>query len=122
MDISSREHLTSLVLRFGVAFSFLYAAYSGFMNPNDWIGYFPSFVQSFGSIETIIKIWEVVEIILGVWLISGKYIIASSSIATLLLLSVVVFNIPQMEVVFRDISIAAMSFALVIMNWKTSQA
>lgn len=56
--------------------------------------------------------WGVVEVIIAVWILSGKKIFIPSLAATVLLLAIVVFNLPMFEVVFRDISLALVAATL----------
>ena len=106
----------SLLLRLGVAFAFLYPPIAAFFNPLAWIGFFPPFILGMLPEEILLNIFGLIEIIIGLWILSGKKILIPSVIATVMLLGIVLFNIPQMDIVFRDLSIAAMSLALVLMN------
>ena len=44
-----RYILVSFLLRVGIAFSFLYAAAQSFLNPSNWVGFFPVWMQSFAE-------------------------------------------------------------------------
>lgn len=106
-----------LILRIGLAFAFLYPAISAFFNPDAWIGYFPTFVLDIVQNDlTILYGFGVIEIIIGLWLLSGKHIFYPSTAAIILLAAIVLFNINQMDVLFRDISILAMAIALLLTN------
>lgn len=105
-----------LLLRIGVSFAIIYPAVSAYFNPDAWIGYFPDFVFSFISELFLLYIFGVVMIIIGFWILSGKKIFIPSIIATITLTSIVLFNISQIDILFRDISIAIMSFSLVLLN------
>jgi hypothetical protein len=60
----------------------------------------------------------IIEIVIALWILSGKNILIPSTLATLMLLGIVAFNIPLMDVVFRDLSIAAMSASLSYTAWE----
>ena len=111
-----RDHLTYVLLRVGVAFAFIYPAVSAWFSPFAWIGYFPGFMLDLAGTHDILLLhaFGVFEIVLGLWILSGKKIFIPSVIATLLLFAIVAVHWRQMDVVFRDLPIALMSFALAI--------
>lgn len=112
-----RQVLVHLILRLGVAFAFLYPPVAAFYNPVAWIGFFPSFLQGIFPGDTLLHAFGVVEISIGLWILWGRYIFIPSVVATILLVGIVLFNIPQMDIVFRDISIAAMTLALSVLSY-----
>lgn len=99
-----------LLLRVGVAFAFIYPAISAFVNPTNWIGFLPAFIAT----ETFLIVWGVIEIILGLWILSGKKIFIPSVLASLALLGVIVLNFSQMDIIFRDITILFTTVALAL--------
>lgn len=106
------------ILRIGVAFAFAYPALNAVSNPDSWIGYFPQFLLTSGvPHEVLLHGFGVVEIILAVWILWGWRIEAPAAIATLMLVAIVVLNLTQFEVLFRDLSIAAASAALAADAW-----
>ncbi len=108
----------SLILRIGLAFAFLYPAISALFNPFAWIGYFPEFTHTIVPNDTILlSLFGFIEVIIGFWILSGKHIFYPSVAAAVLLFLIVAFNFPQMDVVFRDISIFAMAVALAILHY-----
>ena len=112
-----RERLPEYILRIGVAFAFLFPALNAFGDPNAWIGYFPSFVKGFVPDLTLLHVFGAVEILLAAWILSGWKIFWPSSIAAAMLLGIVFFNIPEFQVLFRDLSIAAMAISLAVINF-----
>ncbi len=115
-----RKNKIDLLLRVGVAFAFVYPAVSAFFNPLAWVGYFPVFVGDIIPIGIALSIFELIEIAVAAWILFGKNIFVPSLIATVLLLAIVVVNFQQMDVVFRDIPIAAMSLILALKYSKSS--
>lgn len=113
----SRTKLATLILRVGVAFAFLFPPIDALTNPYSWIGYFPSFIHGVASDLVLLHAFGVVEAIIAIWILSGWRIFWSSAAATAMLVAIVVFNLPQFEVVFRDLSIAAMALALAVVSW-----
>jgi len=112
-----RKLTTDYLLRLGVAFAFIYPAVSAFFNPFAWVGYFPPFVGDVISIGIALYIFGAIEIVIALWILFGKRIFVPSVIATVILLGIVIFNWAQMDVLFRDIPIAAMSLALALKHY-----
>lgn len=111
----SNNQKISLLLRGGVAFAFIYPAISALLNPLAWIGYFPSFLLDIAPNEMLLlHTFGATEVILGVWILSGKKILIPSIIASLYLAAIIALNFQAMDIVFRDISILAMSIALAL--------
>ena len=109
----------SLILRIGLAFAFLYPPISAFFNPFAWIGYFPQFAHTLIPNDALLlHLFGALEVIIGIWILSGKNIFYPSLAAAILLFFIIMFNIPQMDVVFRDVSILALAVALVILHYK----
>lgn len=116
----TKEDLAFLILRIGVAFAFLYPPISALSAPESWIGYFPSFLFGYVSDEILLHTFGVVEAVIALWILSGKYIFWPSVAACAMLVGIVAFNMPNFEVVFRDLSIAASAAALALLA-KTRQ-
>ncbi|MBC7836438.1 DoxX family membrane protein [Acetobacteraceae bacterium] len=116
-----RARAAYLVLRLGAALAFLYPPLNALADPNSWLGYFPTFLQQWlasAGIEQILLLhaFGVVEVIIGLWILSGWKIYWPCLAATAMLLAIVGFNLPQFSILFRDLSIAALTFALALMN------
>ncbi len=105
-----------LLLRVGIAFSFVYAAVSGFINPTAWVGFFPPFLTTFAPAATLLSIWGVLEIVLALVLLFMKDVFYPALIAAALLLGVTLTNWGAMDIVFRDISIALAAIALALLS------
>ncbi len=103
-----------LILRVGVAFVFLYPAIAGMINPTEWIGYFPKFMRGIIPDSFLLGGFEGVEVVIALWILSGKKIFWPSVVATLMLVSIVVFNGSNFEELFRDIGLAAATLSLAL--------
>jgi uncharacterized membrane protein YphA (DoxX/SURF4 family) len=108
----SRINVTSWLLRAGVAFAFLYPPLNAIGDPNSWIGYFPSFVHGYVPDEVLLHTFGVIEVIIALWILSGWKIFWPCCIAAAMLVAIVVFNLPQLQVLFRDLAIAMAALAL----------
>lgn len=123
----TREHAAHLLLRIGAAFAFLYPPLAAMVDYSSWIGYLPSFALDLPGklgfpVEalTLLHGFGALEIALALWLLSGRSIRIPAALMTLLLLVIVALNVPSMDVVFRDLSIAAMTLALAL--WPAPRA
>lgn len=116
------KNYSDLLMRLGVAFAFLYPAFDAILNPDSWIGYFPRFLQGFVPDAVLLHSFGVVEIIIALWILSGKKIFLPSLAATAILLFIVVFNAGEFEILFRDLSIAVIAFGLAIANYPSKQS
>lgn len=113
----TREGLVLLTLRIGVAFAFLYPPLNAVIDPSAWIGYFPSFTRGYVPDEVLLHTFGVVEIGIALWILSGWKIFWPSLMASAMLLGIVVFNLGNFQVLFRDVSLAAMALALAMISY-----
>ncbi|MEK7662538.1 MAG: hypothetical protein AAB355_03570 [Patescibacteria group bacterium] len=111
-----REKFSTFLLRAGVAFSFVFPPINAFFDPDSWLGYFPKFMMGIVPDTALLHGFGVLEIIIAVWIISGRKIFIPSAMATLMLIAIVIFNQGNFQVLFRDISISLMSLSLALMN------
>lgn len=114
------ERVANFFLRLGVGFAFLYPSLDAFADPYTWLGYFPKFMHGIVPDMILLHSFGAIEIIIALWILSGKKIFLPSSAATLLLLAIVFCNLQDFQIVFRDISISAMSGALAIMAYNSN--
>ena len=105
-----------LLLRVGLAFVFLYAGISGLLDPFSWVGFFPKFVFTIVSSSVAMPLFSMGEILLGVWILSGKKLFWSATIASISLLLIVLFNLNQFLIVFRDMAILMMAMSLIFLE------
>src|SRR3989338_586898 len=100
--LNAQENAAQIVLRIGVAFAFIYAAVAGFIDPDSWIGYFPDFARSMIPERTLLILWGIFEIILALWIVSGKKIFIPNVVASLSLAGLIIGNLDAMDIIFRD--------------------
>lgn len=110
----NKSGLANLILRLGLAFVFLYAAVAGFLEPESWVGYFPRFVRDLVGEFLLLKLWGIFEIVLGLWILSGKKIFIPSVLASLSLLGLIIANLGAMDILFRDVAILAIAVSLAL--------
>ncbi len=115
--ISPHARTAYLLLRIGAAFAFLYPPLSAlFGDPYTWFGYFPQFAQGYVPDMLLLHAFGVVEIGIGLWILSGYKIFIPAMLATAMLLGIVVFNLSQFDVLFRDLTIACLTLSLALMH------
>lgn len=115
-----KDTYVEFLLRIGIALAFIYPPVSALFNPYSWVGYFPVFVSNRGfDMIVLLHIFGAVEMLIALWILFGKRIFIPSAIASFILAAIVVFNLNQMDVLFRDISILLMSIALALLHRKT---
>src|SRR3989344_4625679 len=102
----------------GLALMFMYAALSSFRSPNNWIGFFPSFVLDLIPSTILLTSFSVIELIVAVWLISGKYTLYAALVSAAMLLGIVIFNLGVLDVVFRDVGLGFAAIALAVLHYK----
>ena len=105
-----------IVLRVGVAFALLYPPINAFGDPSSWIGYFPQFMRGLVEDQLLLHLFGILEVGLAFWILSGWRVVYPALASTALLVGIVAFNIPEFQVLFRDLPIAAMALALALMH------
>ncbi len=103
------------LLQIGLVAVFLYAGLSQLQKPNDWTTYFPSFLASHISLITVVKIVAVYELLLAGWLLTGKYLKLAGILCALTFGGIILFNLHQLLITFRDIGLLFMSLALILL-------
>jgi len=112
----NHNHTSVLLLRSGLAIVFLYAAISSLKTPLDWAAYLPHFLADSINAVTLVKIFAVYELALGLWLISGLYLRYAALLCSLTLAGIVVLNPHDLIVTFRDIGLAFAAMSLVFID------
>ncbi len=112
-----KENLVILLLRWGLAFVFLYAGMSIFTNPTSWLGFVPSFFDFIVSRQTILYLHAGFDVLIGVWLLMKRGLFYASILSTLNLFGIIIFNIGSFDIIFRDIGLLFVSLALVILSY-----
>jgi hypothetical protein len=112
-SLLANPRLAKRLLQYGLAFVFLYAAVAGFLRPNDWVGYLPSFLSNFLSPYLILKVFGVIEIVLTIWLLSSWKLFYAAIFSALVLAGITLTNLSIFDVTFRDVGLFLSALALV---------
>ncbi len=102
------------LLRFGVAFTFLYASISAFLNPVPWLSYFPDFIRAMVPDSLLLLSWGIGELVIGVWILSGYRIFLPSMAAASLMFGIFLFDFHSINIIFRNVAILCTSLSLAI--------
>ncbi len=102
----------SLLLRFGLAFTFLYAATSGFIEPDSWIGFFPEWLRAIVPAYPMLTAFGIFEIVVALALIFDQYTYYAAYIYALTMIGIIVSNPGALIISFRDIGLAFAALAL----------
>ena len=107
-----------LLLRIALAFSFLYPAIHAVIDPYAWVGYIPGFVLAAIPVseEAMLHAWGILEAALAVWVLFGRNVFVPALVMGTALVAVVVLNLGQFTILFRDLPIAGIAFALAWMH------
>ena len=101
----------SLLLRIGLAFVFLYAAFF-VSNVGTGTKYVPAFVSNIIPLQTFLILFGVFEVFLSIWLLLGKFTKYSGLVSAVFLICVTAFNLSYFSGLFRNVAIIAAAFAL----------
>jgi DoxX-like protein len=113
--------IVSLLLRIGIAFTFIYAAVQTTLHPNDWIWFFPAFLRNSIPHQLLLTGFSLYEVALSIWLLLGWRLVYASLLAALTILGIIVFNLSTFDIVFRDVTIFFAAAALTVGSYKTSK-
>jgi uncharacterized membrane protein YphA (DoxX/SURF4 family) len=113
-----KRPLSEQLLRLALAFSFLYPPLAAVFDPYSWVGYFPTFLSDLVAPHQLVLLhaFGLVEVALALWLLFGRRIRLPAFLMALLLFVIVVSNLNQFAVVFRDLALALVALALAHMQ------
>ena len=112
--MGNKVKLAKLVLRLGLIAVFLYAAVASFVTPIDWIGYLPQ--TKMVPAPLLLKIFSAYELLLALWLLSGKYLRYAGALSALTMLGIIVADAKLFAITFRDVAIATGAVALALLS------
>lgn len=113
-----KTNLADLILRFGLAFVFFYAGIAAFIEPNSWIGYVPNFIGNKITRAYALHLHSLINVMLGLWLLSGKKKFYAGIVSCIVLFFIIIFNLNNLDIIFRDIGILLSALALCFLNKK----
>lgn len=111
-NVLKPKNLPFPLLRIGLAFVFGYAAIASLIQPLVWAGFLPSFIVNVVDPMLALRGIAIFEIILALWLLSGKYVQCAAVLAALTLTGIILMNPHQLIVTFRDVGLLCAALAL----------
>jgi uncharacterized membrane protein len=106
----------AFLLRMGLAATFLYAAISGFVQPDDWVGFFPEWLRALIPAYLMLLAFGVFEIAVALALIFNKYTYWAAHLYALTMVGIVIANPGALIITFRDIGLAFAGWALAALS------
>jgi len=107
-----KRKLLTLSLRLSIASVFLYAAAAATLQPDNWIGYIPQVIRNIFPANILLMGFSFYQVALALWILTGWKAVFSASLAALTLLAIIVANISQTDILFRDFAIFFAALAL----------
>ena len=118
MSEEKRIHTALWLLRVGLAFVYAYASVAIYFNPESFTKYIPPSMQSMMPMDLFLIVFGVAEVLLVIWLLSGKRTEYAGIISAVIMMSIVLTNITYFSILFRNVCIAFASVALFILEYK----
>jgi len=115
-NLKDKNDIVLLLLEVGIAFSLFYAAIFSFLEPSNWIWFFPEFIRNIFPGNTILHIFSVVEILVGLWLLSNYKVEYPAIITALMMTGIIIFNYELHGIIFRDVPILFAAVALAVLS------
>lgn len=100
-------------IRLGLAFVFIYFGIDKLINPINWLGYVPAWIETIVPLRQFILANGVLEIILGLGLLYHKTLRIAANII-ILFLAAVIASLGFDEITVRDTGLLFMAIALVV--------
>lgn len=113
-----RKNLISFFLRLAISIPFLYAAMAAFLTPESWIGFLPGWIGLIMPVEIALSAFSIYQIVLSLWLLSGKWLQYSSPLASVTLLGITIFNLGALDIVFRDVGLLLAAVSLILLAYE----
>lgn len=113
----SNINIARWFLRFGLAFVYGYAAIEMQINPDNFLKYVPPLMQTIIPLDIFLITFGIFEILLTLWLISGKRTEYAGLISFFLMVGIMIPNVTYFNILFRNVAIALASLALTALDY-----
>lgn len=107
-----------ILLRLSISSVFLYAAIASILAPYNWIGYLPQALKNIFPAQPLLLVFSFYELALSLWILSGKKTFYAAILAAASLMGIIVSNISQIDILFRDFAIFFSALALAMATQK----
>lgn len=109
---TKNSNLVSIFLRIGLIFVFAWAAIFMSLTPEKYVHYMPSFVSLIMPREIALHLFAFYEILLCVWLATGKKTFYCGFLSAITIAGITLFNYQEINTLFRNVSIFFSALAL----------
>ncbi|HWZ66093.1 MAG TPA: DoxX family membrane protein [Patescibacteria group bacterium] len=110
------QKFASLFLRVGLSVVFAYAAIDSLIHPSDWIGYLPHLPINIIDSDKLLKAVSVYQLVLVLWLLSGKLTRYAALLSALTLAGIIFSNLSLLAISFRDVGLLFAALALAFLG------
>lgn len=104
------------MLQIGLSFVFIFASISLSLNPIDGRQYLPGFVAAIIPAKIFLTFFGIYEIVLSMWLLSGKRKEYSGFAAAITIFLITVLNLQSFSILFRNVAILFAGLSLGFMG------
>jgi len=111
-----KSNSAATILRWGLAFVFFYAAIASLLDPGNWIVFLPGFLAASPYAGMLLAVFSLYQLILAGMLFWGRQLYWASLLATITFAGIVVINVQESSIVFRDVGLAFSGLALFEMS------
>lgn len=88
----------NFLLRISIASVFIYAAVFSTLRPEDWIGYIPQAARNIFPAQFLLKGFSLYQIILSLWILSGKKTFYAATLASVTLIGIIIANFTLLDI------------------------
>lgn len=108
------QKIVLLLLRISIASVFLYAAVAATLQPFNWIGYIPQAVRNILPSQILLGGFSLYQLLLSMWILTGWKSLWAATFSAVTLLSIILVNSTQLDILFRDFAIFFAAVALAV--------
>ena len=105
------------ILRIAISFTVLWTGVRGILNPTDWVGFVPTFVENFMDPEVFLVAYGFMWILVAAGLITGFWRPFLAFVAFLGFVGILIFN-GVSDITFRDVGLALAALVLFLRETK----
>ena len=114
----SQINIARWLLRIGLAFVYGYVSVEMFVDPSSFLKYVPQFMQQIMPLNIFMVSFGIFEILLTLWLLSGKGTEYAGIISAFLMIAIIVPNTAYFSILFRNVAIGFASLALTTLDYR----
>lgn len=108
----------SLLLRVGLAFTYIYASIDAFRKPDLWLSFLPEFMLKLAPFPdiTVLHLLSVVQLVIAAFLIFKILLPYTAIVSALFLTGIIVTDLDAFLITFRDVPLVLASIAIILLD------